>query len=233
MEIVILTGNTNTRIFLVSGNSIKALGTIRTRDMRKELKRYLVYRHKNLYFASVVPEASKIIRSFFKDSYEVTWKDFPGKIYCKKPEAVGIDRLLNAAGAWSMVKSQCMIIDAGSAITIDFVDNKGNFEGGVIFPGKNLIVDSLQKLALLKKVKIPEKVRIIGKDTSEAIGSGIVFGLSFFVSGYIDFFSKQNPYLRIFFTGGDGRELQRRLKKGSFVKNLGILGVKAILYGNT
>ncbi|MCM8825286.1 MAG: hypothetical protein NC937_03945, partial [Candidatus Omnitrophica bacterium] len=68
---------------------------------------------------------------------------------------------------------------------------------------------------------------------SEAIGSGIVFGLSFFVSGYIDFFSKQNPYLRIFFTGGDGRELQRRLKKGSFVKNLGILGVKAILYGNT
>ncbi|MCM8764136.1 MAG: type III pantothenate kinase, partial [Candidatus Omnitrophica bacterium] len=126
-----------------------------------------------------------------------------------------------------------MIIDAGSAIAIDFVNKDCDFEGGVIFPGKQLIIDSLRTLALLKEAKVSRNPQIIGRDTSEAIGSGIVFGLSFLVSGYIDFFKEQNPRSCIFFTGGGGRELQRRLKQGYFIKNLDILGVKAILYGNT
>ncbi|MCX7706048.1 MAG: type III pantothenate kinase [bacterium] len=230
-KVIILIGNTNTRIAYLTEKSIKRVFTIKTKQLKSVLKGLLLVQDNNFYLASVVPEASTIVKSYLPAVKEITWRDFPGKIKVKKPERVGIDRLLNAVGAWHLVKSECMIIDAGSAITIDFVNRNGDFEGGVIFPGEHLIIESLKNLALLKSVKISKRGSIIGKDTSEAIGSGIVYGIPFLVSGYINFFKAKNPRLSVFFTGGAGRTLQQKIKHGFYNKNLAIIGIRKIIYG--
>src|SRR5690349_10922792 len=58
---------------------------------------------------------------------------------------VGQDRLLNAIGAFSRAKQACIVIDAGTAITVDFVDGEGVFQGGAIAPGVNLMLRALHE----------------------------------------------------------------------------------------
>jgi len=90
----------------------------------------------------------------------------------------------------------------------------------------------LRTLALLKNVKMSTPVSLVGKNTSEAIGSGIVYGLSFLVSGYIRAFKEKNPVLHVVFTGGSGRSLCRRVKEGCYVEHLGIIGMRCVIYEN-
>lgn len=232
MDTVILIGNTNTKIAYLTKHAIKTSISIRTRDLENWVKKNPFRNKGAIYIASVVPEITSRIRKLISDVKQITWRDFPKEIKVKKPQKVGIDRLLNAAGAWSLVKSECLIIDAGSAITIDVVDRNGNFEGGAIFPGENLIIESLRNLALLRNIKVSRHTSIIGKDTSQAIGSGIVFGLTFLVRGYIEHLKKKNPDLKILFTGGTGKVLQKRIKSGTYEKDLAVIGIKEILYGN-
>lgn len=233
MDTVILIGNTNTRIAQLDKNSIKKIITVETKNLIAAIKKLSYVESNEVYLASVVPNVSSIVKKEIPFIKEITWRNYPGKIKVKQPEKVGIDRLLNAAGAWSLVQSECLIIDAGSAITIDLVNKNGDFEGGVIFPGEKLIVGALKNLALLKNIKISKSAFLLGKNTSEAIGSGIFFGLSFFVSGYIDFFRRKNPHLGVFFTGGSGKFLQQRTRQGCFRKEIGIIGIQAVIYGNS
>src|SRR5690606_4270155 len=71
-------------------------------------------------------------------------RDFPIPIGRQlDPEAiVGEDRLINAAAAYDVMKQACVVVDAGTAITIDFIDGAGTFHGGAIAPGAQLMLDS-------------------------------------------------------------------------------------------
>lgn len=231
MDTVILIGNTNTRIVWLTKRSIQKVTTVKTQGLEMVIPKMTFEKVGCVFVASVVPDATSVVKKFIPDIRQITWKDFPKKIKVKEPQKVGIDRLLNAIGGWSLAKTECLIIDAGSAITIDLVNKNGDFEGGVIFPGEKLIVESLKNLALLKNIKVSKPASLLGKNTSEAIGSGIFFGLSFLISGYIDFFRKKNPNLVIFFTGGSGKGICQTTKIGCYNKNLGIIGIQAIIYG--
>lgn len=234
MNIGILIGNTNTRFAVVEKESIKNIKIFKTKEIAQVLRKYQALHKKDavFYVASVVPEATRVVKKTFSCVREVSFKDFPFKINVKFPEKVGIDRLLNATGAWKVFKTSCLIIDAGSAITIDLINSNGDFEGGVIFPGQRLIVDSLKSLALLKNIKIPESPNLIGKDTSEAIGSGITFGLGFLVDGYIRELKKNRKKFNIVFTGGTGRLLLDYVKIGPYEENLSFKGLQYIIYGD-
>jgi len=229
MDTVILTGNTNTKIVFVTKASIKKVHTFRTDNIYRELKK--IQTTGNIYLASVVPEATKVIKKFFPSVKEITYRNFPFPIKVKHPEKLGIDRLLNAAGARVLFNSDCLVIDAGSAITIDLVEKDGSFQGGVIFPGYHLLFMSLKNLALLKNVKVKKPAGVIGKDTSEAVGSGLTWGLSFLITGYINHLKSDYPDLKIVFTGGYGRALKNLVNSGLYQKNLTITGIKVVIYG--
>ncbi|MCM8759583.1 MAG: type III pantothenate kinase, partial [Candidatus Omnitrophica bacterium] len=176
MDTVILIGNTNTRIVWLTKRSIQKVTTVKTQGLEMVIPKMTFEKVGCVFVASVVPDATSVVKKFIPDIRQITWKDFPKKIKVKEPQKVGIDRLLNAIGGWSLAKTECLIIDAGSAITIDLVNKNGDFEGGVIFPGEKLIVESLKNLALLKNIKVSKPASLLGKNTSEAIGSGIFFG---------------------------------------------------------
>ncbi len=103
-------------------------------------------------------------------------RDLPVPIptLAREPAAIGTDRLLSALGARETVGAPCIVIGAGTAITVDLVDSEGRFAGGAIGPGYGLSARALHKgTACLPLVepRVPE--RAVGLETAQAIRSGI------------------------------------------------------------
>lgn len=94
------------------------------------------------------------------------------------PRQVGLDRLMAATAACQIAQNRdVVVIDAGTAVTVDAV-SVGKFLGGTIFPGSQTEFEALrakaEQLPLIKEYDLPESV--IGKSTSEAIRSGVLYG---------------------------------------------------------
>ncbi len=94
-----------------------------------------------------------------------------------EPEKVGVDRLLAALAAYRLTGSACVVVDCGTAVTVDAVDAGGTFLGGAIFPGRDTMARALAEgAAQLPQVAIGPAESVIGKNTEEAIRAGIVHG---------------------------------------------------------
>ncbi|MHB8690938.1 MAG: type III pantothenate kinase [Solirubrobacteraceae bacterium] len=102
------------------------------------------------------------------------------------PREVGADRLVNAVAAYERVKSTCVVVDFGTAITYDAVSSAGEYLGGIITPGAEISIDALyERAAKLPKVELAEPRSLIGKSTVDAIRSGIVYGFAGQVEGIV------------------------------------------------
>lgn len=154
------------------------------------------------------------------------------------PESLGKDRLAGVIGA-AFLKSGCdlLVIDAGSAITYDFIDSQGAYWGGSISPGIDLRFRALneftKKLPLVSLDESETDLRFLGNDTTTSISSGVLYGIVFEIDGYIDNLKKQCPELSIFLTGGNAFYLVNKLKNAIFAnRNLVLIGLNRILQHN-
>lgn len=124
---------------------------------------------------------------------------------------VGQDRLLNALGAWSRAQQACIVVDAGTAITVDFVDGQGTFHGGAIAPGLNLMLRALHEhTANLPQLTFepPPESPPFGKDTREAMLVGVQGAARGLVRHLAERYSEfYEAYPQIIATGGDARAL--------------------------
>lgn len=151
------------------------------------------------------------------------------------PETLGKDRIAAAAGAiFSYPDQDILIIDAGTAMTIDFVNRRKEFIGGIISPGLEMRFKALNyytsKLPLLQTTDIEG---ITGKSTEEAITLGVQNGIIFEIEEYIEKYSKHYDKLITVITGGDAEFLAKRLKNPIFVKlDLVLTGLNQILNYN-
>ena len=102
----------------------------------------------------------------------------------KNPAQVGSDRLVNARAAYELYGGGCIIVDFGTAITIDIVNKKRQYIGGGIAPGPRGSLWALsEKTALLPKVAIKKPKGILGRETKESMRIGIVYGFSSLCDG--------------------------------------------------
>jgi type III pantothenate kinase len=102
------------------------------------------------------------------------------------PHEVGADRLANAVGAYEKVHDTCVVVDFGTAITYDIVSAAGEYLGGIITPGAEISIDALyDRAAKLPKVELARPRSLIGKNTVDAIRSGIVYGFAGQVEGIL------------------------------------------------
>ncbi|MBW1893031.1 MAG: type III pantothenate kinase [Deltaproteobacteria bacterium] len=103
------------------------------------------------------------------------------------PSEVGADRIVNAVGAYYKYKKSLIIVDFGTATTFDAVSQNGEYLGGAISPGIMIASEALfanaSKLPRVDLLTPPQKV--IGKDTSASLKSGIVFGYAGLVDGIV------------------------------------------------
>ena len=108
------------------------------------------------------------------------------------PQTLGQDRLAAAVGAKSLCPNEnLLIIDAGSAITYDFVSEAGEYLGGNIAPGLKMRLTILQRMTKklpLVEVDENELIPLFGKNTRDAIAAGVVRGVA--------------PHFQTYLTGG-------------------------------
>ena len=143
---------------------------------------------------------------------------FPFENLYETPLTLGIDRLVLATGAvLRYPKQNRLVIDAGTCITYDFINDADQYLGGAISPGIRLRYESLHqytaKLPLLQK---SEPSDVIGNSTKESIHSGVVNGLACEIDGFIDRYRERYPNFIIILTGGDAVFLAKRLKNTIF-----------------
>ncbi|WP_395650600.1 type III pantothenate kinase [Brevundimonas sp.] len=104
-----------------------------------------------------------------------------------KPTEAGADRLVNAIGAHLTYPGDLLLIDSGTATTFDVVAADGAFEGGLIAPGINLSLHALHEAAAkLPRIAIQKPERVIGKDTVQAMQSGVFWGYIALIEGLVD-----------------------------------------------
>ncbi len=121
---------------------------------------------------------------------------------------VGVDRLLNAYAAYDRAKQACVVVDAGTAVTVDFVDGEGVFHGGVIAPGVRMMLDAMHEhTRALPAIPYdpPDPARgPFGKDTAHAMRLGVRSAVVGLIRDVTERFSeKYGAYPQIVATGGD------------------------------
>lgn len=150
------------------------------------------------------------------------------------PQTLGVDRLAAAVGAVCVMGCRdCVIVDFGTAITIDLVEG-GVFRGGNISPGVRTRFRALHDYTeRLPECEPTEEQLTIGASTREAIEQGVMQGITNEIEGYIRSFMQSNAKLSLIFTGGDAKYFVKRIKNAIFAKcDLVFCGLNTILEYN-
>jgi type III pantothenate kinase len=137
------------------------------------------------------------------------------------PQTLGIDRMVLAAGATLRFPNQNrLVIDVGTCVTYDFIDENDNYLGGAIAPGLRLRYEVLHNYtAKLPLLTLESPKHFIGKSTSESIHSGVVNGFVYEIDGFINEYKSKYSNFIIILTGGDTEFLAKRLKNTIFANS--------------
>lgn len=244
MKLLIDIGNTNSSLAVASGKRIVRrwfISSSKEQVEEKPLGRLLRPYIKDIdtvLIVSVVPKFLTVVKDSLKKvlpeaSIKVVGKNIKVPIRNKysKPRQVGQDRLVAAYSAYIQSGGPILVIDFGTAVTFDLVNGRGEYEGGLIFPGIRLGLSSLSdNAALLPKVEIGPQKGFIGKNTRGSINKGIIHGYASLCDGMIrKFRDKYGDTLKVVATGGDAALIARYSNNLNVVsKDLIFKGLNAI-----
>jgi type III pantothenate kinase len=242
-------GNTHTHIGLSDGR-----GVVRHEDMptaywrEGKAGRRLARFHPaaglaGVSLCSVVPEATRLARRWARVNCgarfcELTASSIVGLgVDYPRPETIGADRLANALAAKTLFGAPALVVDFGTAVTLDVVDARGNYVGGIIAPGLSAMTDYLhERTALLPRVKIRAVRRYLGRSTAEAMRIGAVHGYRGLVRELIGGLRQElgAPGLPVVATGGYARLMARGLPEIRKVDpRLTLEGLRLFFQGTT
>lgn len=236
MNLIADIGNNSAKFFLFQDNRI-LLHTRRTGELHDVLKEWSeAYEIKKAIVSSVVNLSEEQRKAFDILTCPVVWFDSsvttPLEIDYNTPQTLGSDRLAAAVGAWNEKSgSNLLVIDAGSAITIDFVERTGIYRGGNIAPGIRMRLRALHEYTgRLPLVEKEGETPLLGKETETAIRSGVIRGICHEIEGYISEISQRFGDVYVFLTGGDEISLKNNIKSRIFAdKFLVAKGLNRIL----
>ena len=125
-------------------------------------------------------------------------------ILYESPKDVGADRIVNGIAAYEKYRDACIIVDFGTATTIDFISKKGEYVGGAIAPGLSISLEALfQRASKLPRIEIVKPKEIVGRNTVNSIQAGIFYGYVGLVDGIVKRIQKdQNVQAKVVATGG-------------------------------
>lgn len=155
----------------------------------------------------------------------------------RTPETLGADRIADACGAAGLHPGEpCLVIDAGTCITVDFVDAQGVYHGGAIMPGLKMNLQALHtftaKLPLID-IEGVGKAPVLGRSTEESILAGTVGATLLALAGFVALYKEKAAGLQVLLTGGDAERLMASGAKGwEHVPHLTLIGMNEILLYN-
>lgn len=217
--------NQESLIYVDIGNSSIKIGflsndkwTVHTHktalDAAKEINNHM-YPVRHIYVSSVSERMKDAFKRDIetKNLNEITIADIPSDtLDYQTPETLGVDRYLACLGAHSISKKGVVVIDAGTACTIDYMDSNGVFHGGVIMPGFKSIMNIFKESAPeLPDIKVGIPKVFPGKSTAESLQWGQI---GFFVDGVISILESYDEKFsdyELYLTGGDAPVLYELL----------------------
>ncbi len=223
--IAVETGNTRTRLGRFEGDALEETVTFPNDRLEEIADRVAAWWEEiargesdRAIVASTVNEPfAKKLRSAIEDrtGAEVfrIGDDLPVPIgESLDPETItGQDRLLAAAAAWDTLKQACIVIDAGTAVTVDFVDGEGTFHGGAIAPGARMQLKALHEhTAALPSLEFtrPDATEVFGRNTAQAMLHGVYDGIRGLVWRLVEKYSERyGAFPMVIATGGDAEAL--------------------------
>jgi len=189
--------------------------------------------------SSVVPLAADFIEAISAHCQKLLVLSLqlrlPVKINYRSPQTLGVDRLAAVCGAAQLFpRSNCLVIDAGTCITYEWLDAYGVYHGGAISPGVSMRLQAMHQFTARLPLLQPElTTEWLGQDTASCMQSGAVVGACEEINGFILRYRAAHPDLRVILTGGDARFFESQLKPSIFVApDLVLEGLNRILMHN-
>ena len=188
--------------------------------------------------AGIISSVSDNPESYMAAFPELSWimlnagTPLPIRNNYQTPETLGKDRLAGVVGGHLMKPGQdLLIIDAGTALTIDFISREGVYSGGSISPGLSMRFNALHTFTTrLPLLKYEEIDFLTGRNTHQSILTGVINGMRAEIDGIIDLYRISCPDVSVILTGGDTYYFEKILKNNIFAfPNLVLTGLKLIL----
>lgn len=179
-------GNSRTKLGFFHNGILLNYISINTIDLKGGKIRMPGFNHRIDFcmVASVVPEAESILKSKIKESFECTpvflrySTSLEIEVDYDDPSRLGADRLAHAFFVKNRIKENSVVVDIGTAVTVDFIGANGHFYGGVIFTGPQLQMDSLgSSTSLLNPSEWDKPLSPIGRSPEQAVESGILLAI--------------------------------------------------------
>ena len=240
MNLAIDIGNTVAKIALF-GDDDEPVEVVRSSNHSLDCLAMLCQKYpvERAVLASTIKVSKTIRRQLAKTGIPVLEvnSDTPVPIINKyrTPETLGMDRLAAVVGANHIMPGKdLLVIDAGTAVTYEFIDAEGNYWGGNISPGIYTRFKAFNaccdKLPLIDREGDETE---FGYSTETAIRAGVRMGMEFEMTGYINLMRKKYPNLLVFLTGGDRFSFDTNLKSIIFAERFLVLkGLNRILNYN-
>ncbi len=239
MNLIIDIGNTRTKLGVFGKGKLIRKGVLEKGWGVKELKAFIAKRKiENIALASVAGLDGKVEQFLKKYNYYLKLSastPLPIRNTYKSPKTLGNDRLAAVIGAYFLYPVKgCLVIDAGTCITYDFIDSEGIYHGGNIAPGINMRLKAMftftESLPLVERKKL---VSPIGKDTNSSLLTGGQLGAMLEMEGFIKLYKDKFGPLNVILTGGDANYFANKMKTKIFVNsNLVLVGLNQILNYN-
>lgn len=174
-----------------------------------ELSKIDNIRFKHFVICSVVPQLTEEWKKLAKIEYQASVYEIDAhtalglSFKVADPSFIGADLIANAFAAWKLYQQNCIIVDLGTATTLQVVDSKGSYEGSIILPGLELSLKSLsQATSRLSQIELDIPKEVLGTSTEQSILSGVVRGHVYMLNAFIQNLQSSYPGAQVIFTGG-------------------------------
>ena len=228
MNLTLDIGNTAVKWATFEGRELTAHGTGLPEELAGQAARVMVCASGD---NAVVEQLAKLNASV--TVLQPPYGQLPVSLDYKTPESLGTDRIADACGARSMYPgADCLIIDAGTCITVDYLDAEGVYHGGAIMSGVGMNLRALHtftaKLPLIELSDTP-KAPVLGRSTEECIVAGTLGAAMLALAGYVALYKQRSPGLKVLLTGGDAQRLVAAGATGwEHVPHLTLVGLNEI-----
>jgi type III pantothenate kinase len=238
MNLIVDIGNTSTKLAVFEGNdkvSQSRINDLSCAELEKELSGFKIKKA----IVSSVKELPTFISDLFFSNIPVVHvlshkSRLPFKIEYDTPETLGTDRIAAVAGAFNLFPgAEILVIDAGTAITFDFLSGY-NYKGGNISPGLSMRFRALNSFTdKLPLVSRAESYTFPGRNTTDAIIAGVITGVTYEINEYIRTFENNHTDFKVIVTGGDSEYLKDKINYHiTYVPDIVIDGLNYILEYN-
>lgn len=236
MHLIIDIGNTSAKVAVFSQGEMKDMTRCSNQSL-KELDAFCqTYPIRKGIWASVISLSEEVKHQLQQLPFpmmEFTYQtSIPIRNLYRTPQTLGVDRLAAVIAAYTTKPHHpALVIDAGTCITYDFIDEHGQYQGGNISPGMEMRFKALHEFtSKLPKIEASGETPDYGYSTETAIRSGVIRGIEHEISGYIQHLKKNYPSLLVFLTGGNEFSFDTNLKSGIFADGFLVLkGLNRIL----